>query len=103
MNITTQSKIPLFVLKHLANYMLANYGKTTVFRLRAGQYAHMRSKDLSAYFFVRMRARRDYCGYVLSACGLNIVTAIILYNDIGLVSLLFHRLAHFYYCVHTLF
>ena len=27
MNITTQSKITPFVLKHLASYMLANYGK----------------------------------------------------------------------------
>ena len=27
MNITTQSKIASFVLKHLVSYMLANYGK----------------------------------------------------------------------------
>ena len=27
MNITTQSKIPSFVLRHLASYMLANYSK----------------------------------------------------------------------------
>ena len=29
MNITTQSKIALFVLKHLVGYMLANYSKNT--------------------------------------------------------------------------
>ena len=27
-DITTQSKIPLFVFKHLASYTLINYGKT---------------------------------------------------------------------------
>ena len=63
-NITTQSKIPLFVFKHLVSYTVAGYDKTCQKQLSvcpffASQYTHMCSKNNSpAHFCAHVHTKR---------------------------------------------
>ena len=73
----TISKIPSFVLKHLASYILVNYGKvlkTALFSQLLYMYfvpVNMHTCTLNNLFFVLMRAHRDAIADAISIKRVN--------------------------------